>query len=246
MTKKIAITQLFGLSCTLFIPIFSQAKQAQPEDTEIWQPVPKQVNPYPIPADAKILFAGENLERWVDEQGKTPSWKVMNGEFHHSGKSKKIFSKDKFCNMQLHVEWRTPEVDQSREGQRRGNSGIKIQNRYEIQILDSYNNPTYVNGQAASIYKQSAPLVNASLPPLTWQSYDIIYQAPSFDTSGEVTSKAYVTVLHNGVLVQNHVELAGSTAFIGQPKYKQHGCDSIQIQFHGSKVSFRNIWLREL
>lgn len=224
----------------------SQANAAKPADTEVWQPVPKVINPYPIPSDAKILFDGTTLDQWVDSNGQKTSWIVANGQFQHAGKTKTLISKDKFCDMQLHVEWRSPKVDKSRTGQRRGNSGIKIQNRYEVQILDSYNNATYSNGQAGSIYKQSAPLVNVSLLPLEWQSYDIIYKAPTFDSHGKINSKAYMTVLHNGVLIQNHFELTGKTTFVGQPKYESHGCEPIQIQYHGSKVGFRNIWVREL
>lgn len=224
----------------------SQANTAKPADTEVWQPVPKVINPYPIPSDAKILFDGTTLDQWVDSNGNKTSWAVANGEFHHAGKTKTLLSKDKFCDIQLHVEWRTPKVDQSRTGQRRGNSGIRIQNRYEVQILDSHNNSTYANGQAGSIYKQSAPLVNVSLLPREWQSYDIIYKAPTFDSFGKIITRAYMTVLHNGVLIQNHFELTGKTTFIGQPKYEPHGCEPIQIQYHGSKVGFRNIWVREL
>ena len=157
-----------------------------------------------------------------------------------------IFTRESFGDIQLHVEWRTPAIIEG-EGQGRGNSGIIIQQRYEVQVLDSWENRTYSNGQAASIYKQHIPQVNASRPPGEWQSYDIFFTAPRFAEDGSLTAPAYVTVLHNGVLVQNHVEIAGPTRFIGEPSYKAHPLrQPLQIQDHSNPVSFRNIWIREL
>ena len=133
------------------------------------------------------------------------------------------------------------------DGQDRGNSGVYLQGRYEIQVLDSHDNATYPNGQAASVYKQHIPLVNASRPPGEWQRYDILYTAPRFDDAGELASPAYVTVLHNGVLVQHHVEIQGTTEWIGEPAYDEaHGCAPLYLQDHDAAVSFRNIWVREL
>ena len=147
--------------------------------------------------------------------------------------------------MQLHIEWATP-AEVKGAGQGRGNSGVFLQDRYEIQVLDSYNNKTYFNGQAGSVYKQYAPLVNASRRPGEWQTYDIIYHAPVFDESGNVTKRATVTVLHNGVLVQDHVEILGSTSHDKPPAYTKHGKAPLSLQDHGNPVRFRNIWVRPL
>jgi hypothetical protein len=152
----------------------------------------------------------------------------------------------RFGDCQLHVEWRTPPVATG-EGQGRGNSGVFLQERYEVQVLDSFDNRTYSNGQAASIYKQHIPLVNASRPPGEWQTYDIIYTAPRFADDGTVRRPAYMTVLHNGVLAQQHVEVKGTTVYIGQPRYEPHGAaEPLRLQDHGDPVSYRNIWIREL
>ncbi len=158
-----------------------------------------------------------------------------------------IRTRQDFCDVQLYLEWRAPAEIDGMQGQDRGNSGVFLQERYEIQVLDSYDNETYPNGQAASVYKQHIPLVNASRPPGEWQSYDILYTAPRFDESGELASPAYVTVLHNGVLAQHHVEIQGTTEWIGEPDYDEaHGCAPIYLQDHDAAVSFRNIWVREL
>lgn len=156
-----------------------------------------------------------------------------------------IQTREKFDDFQLHIEWRPPLVIKG-DGQGRGNSGIFLQGRYEVQVLDSYNNRTYSNGQAASIYKQAIPLVNAMQPTGVWNSYDIIYKSPRFKNNGELESPAYVTVLHNGVLVQNHTEILGNTVFVGPPSYEAHGPGPLMLQDHGDPVSFRNIWIRKL
>jgi len=155
-------------------------------------------------------------------------------------------TKQNFGDCQLHIEWRTPIDTAGMEGQARGNSGVFFMEQYEVQVLDNYKNPTYTNGQAASVYKQHVPLVNACRPPGEWQSYDIIFKAPRFNDDGTVKSKAYVTVIHNGVLVQNHVEIQGPTAWIGHPPYKKHGKLPISLQDHGNQIAYRNIWIREL
>ena len=157
-----------------------------------------------------------------------------------------IQTRQGFGDVQLHVEWRTPVVVEG-EGQGRGNSGVFLQGLYEVQVLDSYNNRTYSNGQAASLYKQHSPLVNASRGPGVWQTYDIVFKAPRFAGDGSVLSPAYVTVFHNGVLVQNHVELKGPTIYRGYPEYEAHADRlPISLQDHSNPVSYRNVWVREL
>jgi hypothetical protein len=162
------------------------------------------------------------------------------------GGSGEIISKQGFGDCQLHIEWRTPAVVKG-EGQGRGNSGIFLMGKYELQVLDSYNNKTYSNGQAGSIYKQLVPLVNVSRAPGEWQTYDIIFTAPRFAADGRLQSQARITVLHNGVLVQNNQAIWGGTEYIGIAEYKPHSMkESLVLQDHGDAGSFRNIWIREL
>ena len=241
------------LTLALALPSALNAQQAEfepwqkAEITEVWQPVPAVVSAKPNqpPSDAIVLFDGKNLSEWQALKGGDAQWTVNNGTLTVKPGNGDITSKRDFCDIQLHVEWRMPEPSADMKGQQRNNSGIFLQQRYEIQVLDSYNNPTYSNGQAGSIYKQTMPLVNANRAPGEWQTYDIIYQAPRF--KGEMRSSAgYVTVLHNGVLVQNHTQIQGSTEWIGAPKNAAHGCAPLQLQDHGNLVSFRNIWVREL
>lgn len=216
------------------------------EKTEVWEPVPPviQAAASQPPSDALVLL-GKDLTQWQSVKGGVAPWSLENGVLTVKAGSGDIKTTESFCDVQLHMEWRTPANFGEKKGQLRNNSGVFLQQRYEIQILDSYDNPTYPNGQAASVYKQTIPLVNASRAPGEWQSYDIIYRAPRFD--GEtLSSPAYITVLHNGVLVQNHVEILGTTEWIGAPQYKAHGCAPIQLQDHGDDVSFRNIWIRRL
>jgi hypothetical protein len=236
-----------------------QAPRGKPEDTEVWQPEPKIVTPGKTneapPSDAIVLFDGTNLDQWVSVKDKGPAkWKVDNGIMTVDKSTGNIETKRSFKNYQLHIEWRIPE-DITGTGQARGNSGLFLASTgngdggYELQILDSYNNKTYVNGQAASIYKQSPPLVNASRKPGEWQTYDVVWTAPTFNADGSVKTPAYVTAFHNGVLVQNHFELKGETLYIGKPEYKKYDSAPIKLQAHGDKsepISFRNIWVREL
>jgi hypothetical protein len=185
------------------------------------------------------LFDGTDLSQW--EGGE--KWLVENGIASPRGGD--IRTKASFGDCQLHLEWATPEKV-SGSGQGRGNSGVFLGNRYEVQILDSHENPTYFDGQAGAIYKTKPPLVNASRKPGEWQSFDIIYTAPRSDSNGTLVKPGYLTVLHNGVLVQNHTELLGETAWDSPPIQKPHGDQPIRLQFHGNPVRFRNIWLRHI
>jgi hypothetical protein len=235
------------------------SQQNDPKLTEVWEPEPKIVTPginNSAPSDAIILFDGKNLDQWVSaNKPEAPAqWLVADGIFTVKKGTGSIQTKRTFTDFQIHLEWRIPEVI-SGSGQARGNSGLFLastgpgDNGYEIQILDCYNNKTYVNGQTGSIYKQSIPLANACKKPGEWQTYDIIWTAPRFNEDGSLKSAARITALHNGVLVQNNFELKGTTVYIGQPTYKKHGPSPIKLQDHGDPsepISFRNIWVREL
>lgn len=232
----------------LFSIVYAQEKP-KPEDTELWYPVPNKISffsPEEVPSDAVILFDGSGLSQWeATSNDELPQWTVNAGVLTVKPKSGDIQTKQHFKDFQLHIEWRSPEKIVG-AGQGRGNSGVFMQGLYEIQILDSYQNETYSNGQAASVYKQNAPLVNATKRPGEWQTYNIIWTAPLFDEAGELKEKARVTVIHNGVVVQNNTEVQGTTEYIGLPKKNAHGAGPIILQDHGDLVSFRNIWIREL
>lgn len=219
-----------------------------PKKTEVWTPVPATVATPPgaAPSDAIVLFDGTDVSAWESEQGGRVPWEVADGALTVVPGSKGIRTRQRFCDIQLHVEWRAPRDTRGFEGQDRGNSGIFLQELYELQVLDSHDNPTYANGQAGSIYKQAMPRVNASRAPGQWQVYDIIWKAPRFLAGGGLTSPARITVLHNGVLVQDDTVLAGRTEYIGAPSYAPHGCAPLYLQEHDSRVSYRNIWVREL
>jgi len=220
-----------------------------PAATEVWEPEPEVVSPgfgAGPPSDAIVLFDGVSLDAWQHADGTPASWRVEGSAFTVVAGAGDIETTQAFGDIQLHIEWRTPAVVEG-EGQGRGNSGVFLQGRYEVQVLDSFRNRTYSNGQAASIYKQAIPLVNASRGPGEWQAYDIVFRAPRFAPDGALLEPAYVTLLHNGVLVQDHVALAGSTVYIGQPSYEPHAAkEPIRLQDHGNPVSFRNVWVREL
>lgn len=228
-------------------PAFAQA-QGDPAKTEVWKPVPAAVATprNAAPSDAVVLFDGSDLSAWESERGGKAPWAVADGAFTVVPGSKGIRTKQRFCDIQLHIEWRSPAQTQGFAGQNRGNSGIFLQELYELQVLDSHDNATYSNGQAASIYKQAIPLVNASRAPGEWQEYDVIWKAPRFSQGGGLVSPARMTVLHNGVLVQNDTVLSGRTEYIAAPSYSPHGCAPIYLQDHDAKVSFRNVWVREL
>ena len=201
----------------------------------------------PAPSDAIVLFDGTSLAQWrSQEPGKSVGWKIVDGAMEVVPGSGGIETARGFGSVQLHVEWRAPTPAKG-EGQERGNSGVFLMQRYEVQVLDSYENRTYPDGQAAAIYGQYPPLVNATRPPGKWQSYDIIFHAPRFDATGRTTSPARMTVLHNGVLVQDNVTLVGPTAHQRRPPYEAHPDKlPLGLQDHGVRVRFRNIWLREV
>ena len=233
----------------LILLTLTVAAQKDPKTTEVWSPEPKLVTPATkpgdAPADAIVLFNGTSTNAWQHVKGGTVSWTIGENALTVKGGSGDIQTVQKFGDCQFHIEWRTPAIVDG-EGQGRGNSGIFFMGRYELQILDSYNNKTYPNGQAASIYKQHIPLVNASKGPGEWQTYDVVFTAPRFSDNGSVLEPARITVFHNGILVQNNVTIWGHTEYIGSPTYEKHGKESIILQDHGNPTSFRNIWIREL
>ena len=241
MKKIIALIIFSGF----ILNIYSQ----RPEETEDWSRKPEVVTPGKgtlPPSDAIILYGGAgDLDKWESAREGPALW-IAGEELTVATRTGGIKTKQSFGDMQLHIEWRSP-TEVKGDGQSRGNSGIFLMGKYEVQVLDSYDNETYYNGQAGSIYKQTIPLVNACMPPGEWQTYDIIFKAPVFNEDGHRKFSAYVTVIHNGVLIQNHVEILGTTEFIGPPKNITHpNKQPIHLQDHGDLVSYRNIWVREL
>ncbi|MDD2475443.1 MAG: DUF1080 domain-containing protein [Dysgonamonadaceae bacterium] len=225
-------------------------KSVQEAEGGVWSPQPREVSPgkvecytpTPAPSDADILFDGFDLSQWESVNGGDAKWPVAEGVFTADKKLGNIRTKKIYRDFQLHLEWKIPvDVQDGTHSQHRGNSGVFLQGKYEIQILDSYRHPTYIDGQAGSIYKQSPPLVNAMNPPGEWNTYDVIYKAPTFTDDGEFITNPIVTVLHNGVLIQNHFIIKGKSA---------HDDGPIILQAHRDRtttdVSFRNIWIREL
>jgi len=262
---------LLGLITFSAISLLAFGQEADFSVTEIAGPIPVIVSPgissSAAPSDAIILFDGTSLAEWESVDGGEPAWSVNDGMATVVPSSSDIRTRRHFGDVQLHVEWRTPSIEMHNEnlqsdaaqkvledGARAGvhqhmaNSGVFLQERYEIQVLETYGLQTYVNGQAGSIYKQYAPQVDASRKPGEWQTYDIVYQAPSFTAQGQLSQPARLTLLHNGVLVHNNVAIWGATEFIGLPKYMAHGPAPLMLQRHAgvSQVSYRNIWIREL
>ncbi|MFI5132170.1 MAG: DUF1080 domain-containing protein [Chitinophagales bacterium] len=252
--------KIIPILLTILISSMNSFSQGDPKATEIWTPVPKIVTPgttgNDAPSDAIVLFNGKDLNEWVSaKDATTPAqWTVADGAFTVKKGTGTIQTKRSFNDYQLHIEWKIPS-NITGSGQARGNSGIFLASTgvgdegYEMQVLDCYNNTTYVNGQTASIYKQSIPLANACKRPGEWQTYDIIWTAPRFNDDGTLKSAARVTAIHNGVLVQNNYELKGVTKYIGTPEYKKHGATPIRLQDHGDPsepISYRNIWIRQL
>lgn len=238
---------LLAIGCLASSMAFAQTK-FQPQDTEFYEPKLRVINTdQHIPSDAIRLFDGKDLSAWesVDKPGMKADWTVENGILTVKPTSGGIQTKQKFEDYQLHVEWKSPEVIKG-EGQGRGNSGIFMQGLYEVQVLDNDNNPTYVNGQAGSIYKQRPPLAHVTAAKSKWHVYDIIYKAPRFNKDGLLIAKGTVTLLHNGVVVQNNTELDGTTEYIGLPRMVAHGEGPIVLQDHGDLVHFKNIWIRPL
>lgn len=243
--------QLLAIFCLLLTghALKAQENTMKPEETEDWSREPAVVTPgkeYQPPSDAIILYRGqEDLNKWESQNGGEAQWDASDILTVAPGTGA-IQSQQSFGDVQLHIEWRSPAKVKGK-GQGRGNSGVFLMGFYEVQVLDSYQNPTYYNGQAGSIYKGHIPLVNACRPPGEWQEYDIIFKAPVFNQDKSLKSPAYITVIHNGVLIQNHVEIRGTTEYIGKHTYKFHEEKMpLALQDHGNPVSFRNIWIREL
>jgi Domain of Unknown Function (DUF1080) len=250
----------FAVLIAVAVPLLAQApEKPKPEDTEVWEPVPPVVTPGATcgapPSDAIVLFDGKNMDEWLSVRDKTPAkWTIADGVMTVSKGEGSIETKRSFKNYQLHVEWKVP-TNITGSSQARGNSGVFLASTgpgddgYELQVLDSYENKTYVNGMAGSLYKQAIPLANPTRKPGEWQTYDVMWTAPTFNSDGSVKTPAYATVLFNGVLVENHFELKGETLYIGKPFYKAYTAAPIKLQAHGDKsepISFRNIWIREL
>ncbi len=231
---------------------YSGEEPRTPAATEVYKPVPPTVDPVGqngVPSDAIVLFDGTNMDAWISARDSTSAnWHLNeDGSMTVRNRAGDIQTKQNFGSIQLHIEWRSP-AEVQRSGQNRGNSGVFLNNLYEVQVLDNNDNDTYVNGQVGSIYKQHIPLAKASVPSGEWNTYDIIYHAPEFNKDGQKVKSGTLTVIHNGILIQDHVEIKGTTPYIGWPKNPAHGKGPLRLQDHqdNSRVSYRNIWVREL
>lgn len=256
--KRLAIVCLSALACTALANAqekkeYPQQERMTPGMSEYWTPQPKIVTPgdqatASAPSDAIVLFDGKDLSAWESPKGGPAEWDVHDGVFTVNKSKGDIQTKQSFGSYQLHIEWQIPE-NITGTSQVRGNSGIYMQNKYEIQVLDCYNNETYVNGMTGAIYKQTPPMVNAMRKPGEWNVYDIIYNAPVFNEDGTYKVHPYITVIQNGIVLQNHTEIWGTTEYIGWPQVKPHGDGPILLQSHGdpsAPISYRNIWIRPL
>ena len=256
--KKIFLS---ALTLVMAVGVSAQEKKEYPKPeamrpamTEFWTPQPKIVTPgdamtQSAPSDAIVLFDGKDLSAWKScKTGGDADWTVHNGVFTVDKTKGDIITRESFGSMQLHIEWCVPK-NITGTSQGRGNSGVFLQNRYEIQILDNYQNETYANGQAGSVYKQVMPLANAMRKPGEWNVYDIIYNAPVFNEDGTYRVPPTVTVIQNGVLLLNNFTIRGTTEYIGHPRVEKHGDGPIRLQMHGDPseaISFRNVWVRKL
>ena len=248
MKKRILVAATILLAANAFAQNLTK-----PEETEVWKPEVPVIAPAKqlgnAPSDAIVLFDSKNLDAWqsANKAGAKPEWTIdADGAMTVKPGTGDIRTRDSFGDIQLHIEWRSPIEPDSIKGQMRGNSGVFLQERYEVQVLNSYKNKTYANGQAGAIYKQTPPLVNACQPVGEWNVYDIVFIAPRFRANGSLEKAGHLTVFHNGVLIQNFTEIQGTTEYIGAPIIKIHGNAPIRLQDHSNKVSYRNIWLRKL
>ena len=266
---RTALTICLALPCAILISPNAPAADAAPQPapptkaapaapvvpelppaalTDVWAPVPPVVSAPAsgAPSDAIVLLDGKNFDAWESVKGGPAPWILEDGGMVVAPRTGAIRTKAAFGDIQFHLEFRSPSVVKG-TSQGRGNSGVFFMGRYEVQVLDSYNNPTYVNGQAGAVYKQHFPLVNSSRPPGEWQTYDIVFVAPRFAPGGVMDTPARLTVFHNGVLVQHDVEVKGPTENRGYPAYKPHAARlPLELQDHGDLVGFRNIWVREI
>ncbi len=245
---------VFGCCLTVFLlgSVANAQLSTGWKSHDLSRPQPKVVTPSILPggppSDAVVLFDGTDLSQWVSSNGADAKWKIVNGAMESVPRSGYIVSKQKFGDCQLHVEFASPKIVKG-SGQGRGNSGVFLMGEFEVQVLDSYENPTYSDGSAGSIYGQYPPLVNASRKPGEWQSYDIVFRRPRFDDQGNLTTAARLTVFHNGVLIQNGNDALGSTDWIRYKPYEKMAGKTegpLSLQDHGNPVRYRNIWIRNL